>query len=59
MQPYNAVDPILDPLWILHEFSRIDRHQTLSVMVTDSDTAGAGVDRRTESGAFVPAPDIV
>jgi hypothetical protein len=59
LQPYNAVDPVLDPLWVLNEYARIDRHQKLSVIFAMSDHTSVSVGRRTESGDFVSAPDIV
>lgn len=59
LQPYNAAHFILDPLYILNEYARIDRHRTLSVIFALSDYTGVDVGRRTESGAFVSAPNIV
>lgn len=59
LQPYHAEDPQLHPLWILNEYSRIDRHRTLSVMFAMSDYTSVDVGRRTESGEFVSDPDMV
>jgi hypothetical protein len=58
LQPYNAEDPELDPLWILHDYARIDRHQTISVVLADSETVGVDIGRRIESGEFISDPDI-
>lgn len=32
LQPYNAPDPTGEPLWILHDLSRVDKHQELHVV---------------------------
>lgn len=58
MQPYHAEDPELHPLWTLNEYSRIDRHRTLSIMFALNDYSNATVGRRSESGEFVPDPDM-
>lgn len=58
LQPYHAEDPELHPLWILNKWSRIDRHRTLSIMFALNDYSDATVGRRSESGEFVPDPDM-
>ncbi|MGA7548588.1 MAG: hypothetical protein WBP65_06155 [Candidatus Sulfotelmatobacter sp.] len=35
LQPYNAANPADDPLAILHELDREDKHQTLALIVCD------------------------
>lgn len=58
LQPYHAEDPEVHPLWTLNEYSRIDRHRTLSIMFALNDYSDATVGRRSESGKFVPDPDM-
>jgi hypothetical protein len=31
LQPYNAPDPLNDPLWVIHDFDIIDKHRELVV----------------------------
>jgi hypothetical protein len=31
MQPFEAADPSSDPLWLLHELNRVDKHRVLHV----------------------------
>ncbi len=59
LQPYHAEDPELHPLWTLNEYSRIDRHRTLSIMFALNDYSHATVGRRSESGEFVPDPNMI
>jgi hypothetical protein len=59
LQPYHSEDPELDPLWVLNEYSRIDRHRTLSIVFAMSDYTSVDIGRRTESGGFVSDPDMV
>ncbi len=58
-QPYHCRDEYDSHLWVLNEFSRIDRHRTLSIVVAMSHYTGVEVGRRTESGKFVSTPDII
>lgn len=58
LQPYHAEDPELHPLWTLNEYSRIDRHRTLSIMFALNDYSEVTVGRRNESGDFVSDPDM-
>lgn len=58
LQPYHAEDPELHPLWTLNEYSRIDRHRTLSIIFALDDYSDALVGKRNESGEFVPDPDM-
>jgi hypothetical protein len=53
LQPYHADDPELHPLWILNEYSRIDRHRTLSVMYALSDYIDFDVGTLDSSGELV------
>lgn len=57
LQPYHSEDPELDPLWILNEYSRIDRHRKLSVMYSLSDYEECDIGTLDNSGNFVPIPD--
>lgn len=58
LQPYHAEDPEVHPLWTLNEYSRVERHRTLSIMFSMTDYTDATVGRRTEGGEFVPDPDM-
>ena len=58
LQPYYAEDPELHPLWTLNEYSRIDRHRTLSIIFALDDYSDAVVGRRNESGEFLPDPGM-
>lgn len=58
LQPWHAEDPELHPLWTLNEYSRIDRHRTLSIIFALDDYSDAVVGRRSESGKFVHDPDM-
>lgn len=31
LQPYNAADPLDDPLWVIHDFDIIDKHRELVI----------------------------
>lgn len=57
LQPYHDNDPSVHPLWVLNEYSRIDRHRTLSVMYAVSDYTNFDVGTLDSSGNFVPLPD--
>jgi hypothetical protein len=59
LQPYHGRDLILDPLWILNEFSRIDRHRKLSLVVAMSERTSVDVGRRSSSGEFVSDSSVV
>lgn len=59
LQPYHGDDPLMHPLWILNEYSRIDRHRTLSVMYAVSDYTDFDVGTLDSSGNFVSLPDVV
>jgi hypothetical protein len=56
LQPYHADDPELHPLWILNEYSRIDRHRTLSVMYALSDYTDFDVGTLDSSGELISLP---
>lgn len=58
LQPYHAEDPELHPLWTLNEYSRIDRHRTLSIIFALDDYSDAVVGRRNTSGEFIPDPGM-
>lgn len=53
LQPYHGDDPSMHPLWILNEYSRIDRHRTLSVMYSLSDYEEFEIGRIDDSGNYV------
>lgn len=57
LQPYHDDDPDTHPLWILNEYSRIDRHRTLSVMYALSDYESIDFGTLDGSGNFVRLPD--
>jgi hypothetical protein len=57
LQPYHADDPELHPLWILNEYSRIDRHRTLTVMYALSDYEDFDLGTLDSSGNFLPLPN--
>jgi hypothetical protein len=38
LQPYNAADPLDDPLWIIHDFDIVDRHRELIFCVGTGST---------------------
>ena len=59
LQPYNATDPMLGPLWVLNEFARIDRHQKLNFVVSISPFVSVDVGRHSSSGEFVSDPSVV
>jgi hypothetical protein len=54
LQPYHYDDPSTHRLWILNEYSRIDRHRTLSIMYALSDYLSFDVGTLDSSGNFVP-----
>ncbi|MDQ4002920.1 MAG: hypothetical protein M3259_03650 [Actinomycetota bacterium] len=56
LQPYHGDDPSTHPLWILNEYSRIDRHRTLSVMYAVSDYTDFDVGTLDSSGKLVSLP---
>ncbi len=56
LQPYCAEDPIMHPLWNLNEYSRIDRHRTLSVMYALSDYESFDIGTVDSSGNFLSVP---
>lgn len=56
LQPYHGDDPVLHPLWILNEYSRIDRHRTLSVMYAMSGYTDFDIGTLDSSGKIVPLP---
>ena len=53
LQPYYGDDPIMHPLWVLNEYSRIDRHRTLSVMYSLSDYSDFEIGRIDDAGSYV------
>jgi hypothetical protein len=53
LQPYHGDDPTRHPLWVLNEYSRIDRHRTLSVMYSLSDYTDFKIGRIDAAGNFV------
>lgn len=57
LQPYHDDDPPGHPLGILNEYSRIDRHRTLSVMYAVSDSTDFDVGTLDSSGDFVSLPN--
>jgi hypothetical protein len=56
LQPYHGDAPSTHPLWILNEYSRIDRHRTLSVMYAVSDHTDFDIGTPDSSGKLVPLP---
>lgn len=56
LQPYHGDDPSTHPLWILNEYSRIDRHRTLSVMYAVSDHTDFDIGTLDGSGKLVSLP---
>lgn len=61
LQPYHRgeFDADTDPLWVLNELARIDRHQTLSLIGSTTRSTTYSVGRRDTSGAFVPDFGVV
>ena len=53
LQPYHGDDPSMHPLWVLNEYSRIDRHRTLSVMYSLSDYEDFEIGRIDDAGNYV------
>lgn len=53
LQPYHGEDPSMHPLWVLNEYSRIDRHRTLSVMYSLSDSTDFEIGRIDAAGNYV------
>jgi len=57
LQPYHADDPELHPLWILNEYSHIDRHRTTSVIYALSDYTDFDVGTLDSSSELVSLPE--
>lgn len=57
LQPYNTADPVDDPLAILHEFDRIDKHRTL-VLVECKWQMGLTIPLRAFTWSIIPGTDI-
>ena len=57
LQPYNAANPLDDPLIILHNLDRIDKHQTL-VLIEGRWKMGLKIPLRAFTWTIIGRPDI-
>jgi hypothetical protein len=57
LQPYNAADPFDDPLIILHNLDRVDKHQTL-VLVQSSWNMSLSIPLKLFQWTIIGRPDI-
>ena len=53
LQPYHGEDPSMHPLWVLNEYSRIERHRTLSVMYSLSDYTDFEIGKIDDAGNYL------
>lgn len=56
VQPYQRGDIDRDPLWVLNELARVDRHRTLHVVTSTHESTRFSWGRRDEHGVFSVAP---
>ncbi len=54
LQPHLGDDPEHELLWLLNDYSNIDRHNTLNLVLAASDSIEARPGKRNDSGEFIP-----